>query len=124
MTPPPYPQPRKRSTNKHPVPTEITIWDWLFDPTLSPSSPLAKNKPSELAGYVDATTKERLNWQDVKEASTYISTALVKKYGFSEGQTLSLFSRNTIWYPVMMFAGIRVGPYRSTSPTDSPLARC
>lgn len=109
--PPKQPPPNRTTPNAYPfvVPTDITIWDWLFDASLSPSSPLVKNKPSELAGYVDATTKERVNWQDVKEASTYISTALVKKYGFKEGQTLSLFSRNTIWYPVMMFAGIRVG---------------
>jgi acyl-CoA synthetase (AMP-forming)/AMP-acid ligase II len=34
---------------------------------------------------------------------------LVKKYGLREGQTVSLFSQNTVWYPVAMFAGLRVG---------------
>lgn len=88
------------------VPTDITIWDWLFD---SPASPLAKHVESSLAGYVDGVTKERLDWREVKENSTYISTALCKHYGFGQGQTLSLFSRNTIWYPVAMFAAIRAG---------------
>jgi 4-coumarate--CoA ligase len=50
-----------------------------------------------------------VNWQQVKDHSTHISTALVKKYGLREGQTVALFSQNTVWYPVAMFAGLRVG---------------
>jgi 4-coumarate--CoA ligase len=34
---------------------------------------------------------------------------LVKKYGFKEGDTVSLFSPNTIWYPVAMHGVSRVG---------------
>ncbi|KAH7119002.1 4-coumarate-CoA ligase 2 [Dendryphion nanum] len=88
------------------LPTNLTDWDWLFD---SPYSPINNNPPSSLAGFQNAITKERLNWLDVKEASTYISTALVKKYGLKEGQTIALFGQNTVWYPVAMFAGLRVG---------------
>lgn len=50
-----------------------------------------------------------MNWADVKKYSTYISTALVKNYGLKEGDTVSLFSQNSIWYPVAMFAGLRAG---------------
>ncbi|KAF2786306.1 4-coumarate-CoA ligase 2 [Melanomma pulvis-pyrius CBS 109.77] len=88
------------------LPTTLTDWDWLFD---SPYSPLSKYPPSELAGFQNAITKERVNWQEVKEYSTYISTALVKRYGLKEGETVALFSQNTVWYPVAMFAGLRVG---------------
>jgi hypothetical protein len=88
------------------VPTELTDWDWLFD---SAYSPISKYAPSELAGFQNAITKERVNWADVKKYSTYISTALVKKYGLREGETVALFSQNTVWYPVAMFAGLRVG---------------
>lgn len=91
------------------MPTDVTVWDWLFD---SSASPLAKVSGAEVAGYLDAATKERVDYKQVKEASTYISTALVKNYGFKPQQTLALFSRNTIWYPVAMFAGIRVGTAR------------
>lgn len=45
----------------------------------------------------------------MKRYSTYISTALVKRYGLREGETIALFSQNTVWYPVAMFAGLRVG---------------
>jgi long-subunit acyl-CoA synthetase (AMP-forming) len=37
---------------------------------------------------------------------THISIALVKEYGPRPSQTLSLFSQNTIWYLVVMFAGL------------------
>ncbi|PSN64604.1 acetyl-CoA synthetase-like protein [Corynespora cassiicola Philippines] len=88
------------------LPTEITDWDWLFD---SPWSPLNNNSPDQLAGFQNAITKERVNWADVKRYSTYISTALVKNYGLKAGETISLFSQNTVWYPVAMFAGLRAG---------------
>ncbi|KAI1496308.1 hypothetical protein F5X99DRAFT_400780 [Biscogniauxia marginata] len=89
-------------------PRDITIWEWLFGDN-SIHSPLNRFREDELAGYVDAITKERVSWKEVKEAATYISTALVKKYNLKPGQTVSLFSRNTIWYPVTLFAAIRVG---------------
>lgn len=88
------------------VPTELTDWDWLFD---SSYSPLNKFPPNELAGFQNAVTKERVDWADVKKYSTYISTALVNKYGLKTGETVALFSQNTVWYPVAMFAGLRVG---------------
>jgi len=88
------------------VPTGVTDWEWLFD---SPHSPIDKYPSDELAGFQNAITKERVNWADVKKYSTYISTALVKRYGLKEGETVSLFSQNTIWYPVVMFAGLRAG---------------
>jgi 4-coumarate--CoA ligase len=88
------------------VPTELTAWDWLFD---SSYSPIKKHPADQLAGFQNALTKERVDWTDVKKYSTYISTALVKKYGLKTGNTVSLFSMNTIWYPVAMFAGLRGG---------------
>ncbi|KAI1747207.1 acetyl-CoA synthetase-like protein [Xylaria castorea] len=97
--------------SKHPdisFPKDVTIWEWLFEKE-SEACPFNKYPEDQLAGYVDAITKERVSWKYVKEAATYISTALVKEYGLKEGDTVSLFSRNTIWYPVMLFAAMRVG---------------
>ncbi|KAF1985761.1 4-coumarate-CoA ligase 2 [Aulographum hederae CBS 113979] len=88
------------------LPTDITVWDWLFD---SPQSPLSKYPESQIAGYLNAETKERVSYRQVKEYSTYVSTALVKKYGLQEDDTVALFSQNTIWYPVAMFAILRAG---------------
>ncbi|KAJ2985071.1 hypothetical protein NUW58_g5728 [Xylaria curta] len=97
--------------SKHPdisFPEDLTIWEWLFEES-SPSCPLNNYPEEQLAGFVDATTKERVSWKHVKEAATYISTALAREYGLEKGDTMSLFSRNTIWYPVTLFAAMRVG---------------
>ncbi|KAI5364239.1 Putative AMP-dependent synthetase/ligase, AMP-binding, AMP-binding enzyme domain-containing protein [Septoria linicola] len=89
------------------LPRNITTWQWLFeDPTYSP---LYRFPKEQQGGFTDAITKERLSWQDVKDAAVFLSTALVKKYGLKEGDTVSLFSANTIWYPVAAHATLRVG---------------
>lgn len=88
------------------VPSDLTDWDWLFN---SKYSPINRYPPSELNGFQNAITKERVTWLDVKKYSTYISTALVKRYGLHGEDTISLFGQNTVWYPVAMFAGLRAG---------------
>ena len=89
------------------VPRDLSIWEWLFE---SPKySPIQKHAHSQLGGFTNAITKERLNWKQVKDVTTYISTALVRRYGLKEGQAVALFSQNTIWYPVAMFSVLRVG---------------
>ncbi|EXJ74398.1 uncharacterized protein A1O5_02694 [Cladophialophora psammophila CBS 110553] len=89
------------------VPEDITTWQWVFE--TKEFSPLYKTPREPLAGYVNAVTKERLDWAAVKTTATQLSTALVKEYGFQPGETISLFSTNTIWYPVAMWATIRAG---------------
>lgn len=92
------------------VPTDVTTWEWLFES--KEYSPLHNGENKSLAGYVDAITKERLDWAQVKTKSTALSTEFVTKYGLRPGDTVSLFSTNTIWYPVAMFAAIRAGKYK------------
>ncbi|KAI0531637.1 acetyl-CoA synthetase-like protein [Xylaria digitata] len=97
--------------SRHPdisFPTDVTIWEWLFEES-SKYCPIAKYPEKELAGFVDAITKERVSWKDVKVDASYISTVLAREYNLNSGDTVSLFSRNTIWYPVMLFAAMRVG---------------
>ncbi|KIW22817.1 uncharacterized protein PV07_11078 [Cladophialophora immunda] len=89
------------------VPEDITTWEWVFE--TKEFSPLYKTPREPLAGYVNAVTKERLDWAAVKTAATQLSTAWVKEYGFQPGETISLFSTNTIWYPIAMWAVIRAG---------------
>lgn len=84
----------------------MTIWEWLFD---SSTSPLRRNSPSELGAFTNAATKERIGYGQVKEYATKISTALVHKFGLSKGDVVALFSPNTVWYPIAMFATNRVG---------------
>ncbi|KAE8376950.1 hypothetical protein BDV26DRAFT_305195 [Aspergillus bertholletiae] len=88
------------------VPTDIAIWKWLFD---SHYSPLKSNPPDNLGAFVNAATKETIRYDTLKEYTTYVSTALVRNYGFQPGDTVALFSPNTIWYPVAMLATVRAG---------------
>ena len=91
--------PFKSSQPNIKLPTNVTLWDWLFD---SVSSVLNRHPSSSLGGYCNALTGERLDYAKVKEVTTFLSTALVKRYGLKEGETLALFSPNNIWYPVAM----------------------
>lgn len=54
-------------------------------------------------------TKERVRYDALIDYTTYVSTTLVKKYGLQPGETVALFSPNTIWYPVAMLGTIRAG---------------
>ena len=83
------------------------MWEWAFED--SRHSPLLNFPPSEIAGFTDAATGERLDFSQVKEHATHLCTALVEKYGLKATDTVSLFSQNTIWYPVAMFATLRAG---------------
>ncbi|KAL6250147.1 hypothetical protein RBB50_002448 [Rhinocladiella similis] len=91
------------------VPDKITTWEWLFED--KGYSPLySKSDGSRpLRGYINADTKERLDWAQVKTKATQLSTALARECGFQPGDTVSLFSTNTIWYPVAMWAVVRGG---------------
>ncbi|KAL5340683.1 hypothetical protein BJX70DRAFT_407017 [Aspergillus crustosus] len=88
------------------IPTHIPIWEWLFD---SEHSPLRKYKSGELGSFVNAITKEQIRYDALKELTTHVSTALVNNYGLKSGDTVALFSPNTIWYPVAMLATVRAG---------------
>lgn len=84
----------------------LPIWTWLFD---SKYSPLRNYAAKDIKGYTNSITKEHLSYADIKVHSTHLSTALRKNYGLQEGQTVSLFSPNTVWYPVAMFGTLRAG---------------
>ncbi|KAK4897331.1 hypothetical protein LTR27_004851 [Elasticomyces elasticus] len=88
------------------IPEDLTTWQWAFEtPAYSP----VLHAENDLGSYIDAATKERIDLAEVKEKATNLSTALVQKYGLKPGDTVSLFSTNTIWYPVAMWATVRAG---------------
>lgn len=78
----------------------------MFD---SEYSCLDRTPAAELAGFTNSVTKERVRYDALKDYTTYLSTALVKKHGLQPGETVALFSPNTIWYPVAMLGTIRAG---------------
>lgn len=67
---------------------------------------LAKNS----GAYIDASDpSSRLSFYEVKEVATQLSNALVRSYGLAPGDTVSLFAGNSIYYPVAIWAALRVG---------------
>jgi 4-coumarate--CoA ligase len=54
-------------------------------------------------------TKERLTFHDVKRKAEILSTILICRYGLQPDQTVTIFSGNSIWYPVGVWATIRAG---------------
>ncbi|EME46027.1 hypothetical protein DOTSEDRAFT_78445 [Dothistroma septosporum NZE10] len=87
------------------IPEDLTIWDWLFENETT--SPLHGKDP--LHAFIDAETKERLDWAAVEAKSTALSTCLIEEHGLEPGDAVTLFSGNTIWYPVCAFAVLRAG---------------
>jgi acyl-coenzyme A synthetase/AMP-(fatty) acid ligase len=85
----------------------LTVWEWAFEDKRY--LPLLQRPPNEIAGFTNAATGERLSYLQIKEHSTHLCSALVNNYGLQEADTVSLFSQNTIWYPVAMFAILRAG---------------
>jgi 4-coumarate--CoA ligase len=89
------------------LPPNESIWSFFFN---SAYSPLSKISPSTApSGYLDASTGASLSYLDVKKKATQLSTALTLHHSFKVGDTCILFSQNSIWYPVAMFAVLRVG---------------
>lgn len=87
------------------MPTNASIWDFFFGPT----STIARTPPSQIASFVDAATDASISFHELKKLGTFLSTALTKHYGLKPGQTVSMFSANTIYYPVALFGTLRVG---------------
>lgn len=85
-------------TNGIQAPTNVTTYQHCFE-----------DNPSVSGAYENAITKERLTFAEVKRKAEVLSTVLVRKYNLQPGQTVSLFSGNSIWYPVGVWATIRAG---------------
>lgn len=101
----------KSSLTTSTVPTDVTTWEWLFE--TERHVPFTTARKDELGWYSNAATHERIDFAQVKEQATALSTALVRDYGLCPGETVSVFSTNTVWYAVALWATLRVGELTS-----------
>jgi 4-coumarate--CoA ligase len=85
------------------VPKNQTLWSWLFDSCLS------KFKSNELQGFTDVATKQHISYPDLKKYTEQLSTVLFTKHGLREGDVVIIYSNNSIWYPVIALAAVRIG---------------
>ncbi|CAK1364180.1 unnamed protein product [Cercospora beticola] len=96
--------------SEHPdldIPSNVTTWEWAFES--KEYSPTQYAEPENIGFYENAITKERLNYSQVKDVATKLSTALVRDYGLRPGETVSILATNTVWYPVALWSTIRAG---------------
>lgn len=91
----------------------MTTWEWLFES--EEHVPFRADDKAPIGTYRNAVTEEQLDFGQVREKAIALSTALVRDYWLRPGQTVSVFSTNTIWYAVALWATIRVG---KSTPTD------
>lgn len=96
----------KYQTVTIPVSEEVLIWDWLFT---TPTSHLRTIPRAKLRGFRDAQTGERLDFVSIAQHSTSLSNTLRTKYTLKAGDTIAIACRNSIWYPVAVFAALRLG---------------
>ncbi|PNP78974.1 hypothetical protein FNYG_07839 [Fusarium nygamai] len=81
---------------------KLTLWSWLLE---SKSLSSDSNAP----GFTDAITKEHITFQSLKHYATTLSSALVTNYDLGPNDTVIVFAKNSIWYPVATLAAIRIG---------------
>jgi 4-coumarate--CoA ligase len=79
-----------------------TLWSWLLE-----SKPLSSD--SNAPGFTNAITKKHISYQSLKDYATTLSSALVTNYDLSQNDTVIVFGKNSIWYPVATLAAVRVG---------------
>jgi 4-coumarate--CoA ligase len=89
------------------LPPKESIWSFFFNSSHSPLSKISHS--TSQSGYLDASTGASLSYSDVKQKATALSTTLTRNHGMKAGDTCILFSQNSIWYPVAMFAVLRAG---------------
>ncbi|KAF4970043.1 hypothetical protein FSARC_2860 [Fusarium sarcochroum] len=79
-----------------------TLWSWLLEyKRLAPES--------DAQGFTDAITKKHITHQTLKDYATTLSSVLVTQYGLGQNDTVIVYGRNSIWYPVATLAAVRVG---------------
>lgn len=88
------------------IPDNVTIWSWLFDS----SQGLERS-----GGFRDAFNDQFFSYDHVRQLATRLSAVLHHKYGLRAGDGVCIFASNTIWYPVALFAAVRLGVVATAS---------
>ncbi|KIV99690.1 uncharacterized protein PV09_08681 [Verruconis gallopava] len=84
-------------------PRDQSLWSWLFETCLS------KFDANKLQGYTDVETKQYISYAQLKRYTEQLSTFLSESYGLREGEVVIIYNRNSIWYPVVALAAVRIG---------------
>ncbi|KAF4436068.1 phenylacetyl- ligase [Fusarium acutatum] len=81
---------------------ELTLWSWFLG-----SKPLSSDVNAP--GFTNAVTKEHISFRSLRDHATTLSSALVTNHDITQNDTVIVFAKNSIWYPVATLAAVRVG---------------
>jgi 4-coumarate--CoA ligase len=85
------------------VPSDTPLWSWLFE------SQHFGSTTDSVGGFTDAETGEHVSYPDLKQQTTFLSTALTRHLHLQQGDAVILYGKNSIWYPVIALAAVRLG---------------
>ena len=70
-------------------------------------TPYARQR--EAGGFTDVITKTHISNEDLKKYTEQLSTVFYKEYGLRSGDVVIIYSKNSIWYPAIALAAVRMG---------------
>ncbi|KAN0105865.1 4-coumarate-CoA ligase 2 [Hyaloscypha variabilis] len=95
--------PYKTSQPEIVVPEKETLWSWLFE-----SDHWKSRRNEQRKSFRDGETGEVISYEDMNGLSTCLSTAFVRRFFLRPGDHVTILCENSVWYPVVMFAGLRI----------------
>ncbi|KAH8168586.1 AMP-binding enzyme domain-containing protein [Sarocladium implicatum] len=91
-----------------PSPSNVSIWQWLFHDAL----------PTD-RGFQDAATSSLLSLAAIRHKAILLSAALTRLHALLPHQTIAIVARNSIIYPLPLFAASRLGAVVTCLPPES-----
>ncbi|KAJ8116191.1 hypothetical protein OPT61_g2340 [Boeremia exigua] len=85
------------------LPKYQTRWSWLFEsrtPTFNPAT---------VQGFTDVSTLKHISFTDLANYTKILSTIFYREFGLREGDVVVVYSKNSVWYPVVALAAVRIG---------------
>lgn len=85
------------------MPKHQTLWSWLFE------SRIPALKSTSVQGFTDVSTLKHISFTDLKKHTEVLSTIFYRAFGLREGDVVVVYSKNSVWYPVIALAAVRIG---------------
>ncbi|KAJ4985452.1 4-coumarate- ligase [Stagonosporopsis vannaccii] len=85
------------------LPKHQTLWSWLFEsrtPTFNPAT---------VQGFTDVSTLKHITFTDLAKYTETMSTIFYRAFGLRERDVVVVYSKNSIWYPLIALAAVRIG---------------
>lgn len=62
-----------------------------------------------MQGFTDVSTLKHISFTDLAEHTAVLSTIFYRAFGLREGDVVVVYSKNSVWYPMIALAAVRIG---------------